>query len=122
MQNIGGRPAAELVGELLIADQGLNAEPAFRTEFTIANEIPPGTPTPWYHDGFVCLARFPPSMWYWRSNIQTQLCRPNNEGVLHTVLCYEMSGTKDDQTHPDFVHASQQEKEGVSAHFPGMVE
>ena len=46
MENMGGRPAAEMSGELLIADQALDAEPVLRTEFTVGNEILPKTPTP----------------------------------------------------------------------------
>ncbi|HAJ80472.1 MAG TPA: hypothetical protein DCO75_11955 [Fibrobacteres bacterium] len=50
MRNVGIHPANELTGKIIIIDGSLTLKPNYIFNFSISNDLPPNSPTPWCQD------------------------------------------------------------------------
>jgi hypothetical protein len=106
LQNVGAHPATALEGKVLFVDAALAAKPAHSFDFSVANDVPSGSPTPWYNDSLMLPDNVPPMY-----VILAVLYRDDIIGRTYSQAFYmKWQGVENGKTHPDFVHVSASEK------------
>lgn len=117
MENIGIHPASDLSGKILIIDKNLKSEPQYVINFSVANEIPIKTPTPWYNDDL-----------YLPVNVSPQyivLAIKYNDPILNKsyqqMFFMKWGGVVNGQFYPDFVHTSNEEKQKIEVHLQSLL-
>ena len=106
MQNVGAHPATALEGKISFVDAALAAKPAYTFDFSVANDVPSGSPTPWYNDSVMLPNNVPPMY-----VILAVSYRDDIIGRGYSQEFYmKWQGVENGQTHPDFVHVSASEK------------
>jgi len=113
MENIGVRPAYDLFGKIYIVDKNLKSDPQFTFDFSIANEIPTKTPTPWYNDTL----RLPTNVSPQYIVLAIKYKDPVVNKFFPQIFFMKWDGVANGQTHPDFVHASKEEKQKIGDHL-----
>ena len=106
LKNIGGRVANNLDGRIYIVDNQPNSQPVLDLAFSVANDIPPQSPTPWYNDTLQLVAQLPPH--YVILGIRYQ--DPIMNQRLKQLFCMRWDGVSNGVFHPDFVHVSSSER------------
>jgi hypothetical protein len=106
MRNVGVHPAAVLQGKILFVDAALATRPAYNFEFSVANDVPSGSPTPWYNDSLMLPNNVPPMYIILAISYRDDILgRTYSQGFY-----MRWHGVENGQTHPDFVHVSTSEK------------
>jgi hypothetical protein len=103
MENRGGRVAKDVYGSLKIVEvQTEERQTVFETSFSISNEVPPNSPTPWYNDSVVFPRNHPPCA--------ILLVLKYRDPILNKayvqLFTMKWAGVVDGVTHPDFVYSS----------------
>ncbi|MBO8129934.1 MAG: hypothetical protein H0Z29_00265 [Candidatus Marinimicrobia bacterium] len=117
MENIGGRPAYDLLGKIYIINKNLKSGPQFTFDFSVANEIPVKTPTPWYNDSLQLPTNVPPQYIIFAIKYRD----PVIDRSFTQVFFMKWDGVINGQTHPDFVHVSKNEKEKIADHIKDLL-
>ena len=117
MENIGVHPAYDLFGKIYIIDENLKGRPQFTFDFSVANEIPAETPTPWYNDSLQLPTNVPPqyvvfAIKYWDPVVNKSFAQ---------VFFMKWDGVVNGQFHPDFVHVSIEEKQKIEDHLEDLL-
>ncbi len=110
MVNMGGRVASDLFGNIDMMDQDFKGRPASIGEFSVANEIPPNIPTPYYISVSLPV-NMPPQ--YIVMHIRYK--DPIVDTDFSQDFFMRWEGVRDGKTPPDFVHASLGEKNKIAA-------
>lgn len=105
-ENVGGHFASNLEAKLFFIDQKLMGEPFFYSETSIANDLFPKEPTPWYFDGVSLPPNTPPVY------IVIELQYTDREISKELLQRFYMTwnGVQNFETNPNFHHASLDEK------------
>lgn len=99
-ENVGVNPASAVIGRILFVTEDLDTAPGADVQFSLANDVPVDTPTPWYHDGVQLAENMPPHY-----VIAYLSYRDALTGTSHEQFFYmRWHGVEDGTTHPDFVH------------------
>jgi hypothetical protein len=117
MENVGVRPAYDLLGKIYIIDKNLRSGPRITIDFSVANEIVAKTPTPWYSDNVQILGDVPPQYIVLAIKYSDPITR---ESFAQTFFM-KWDGVANGQTHPDFVHASIEEKQNIADHLSDLL-
>lgn len=117
MNNIGVHPAYDLIGKVLIMEKSLTNPPAFTFDFSVANEIPAETPTPWYNDALYLPANVPPHYVV----LAIKYYDPILKRFFTQMFFMKWDGVINGQTQPDFVHVSKEEKSKLFNHLKTML-
>ena len=117
MINIGIRPAYDLIGKIIIIDKELRDEPLATFDFSVANEIPTQTPTPWYTDGVQLPSDVSPQY----IMLAIKYSDPILKQSFSQVFFMKWDGAVKGRTQPDFVHVSKEEKQKVAEHFTDLL-
>lgn len=112
MDNIGVHPASDLVGKILIIDRTLTSPPEFSFDFSVANEIPAETPTPWYNDVYLP-QNVPPQYVV----LAIKYRDPILKKFFTQIFYMKWDGVLNGQTQPDFVHVTVEEKATLQRHL-----
>lgn len=111
LKNIGGRVANNLDGRIYIVDNQPNSRPILDLAFSVANDIPPQSPTPWYNDTLQLAAQLPPH--YVILGIRYQDHIMNRK--LKQLFCMRWDGVNNGIFQPDFVHISSSEYKQIES-------
>jgi len=106
MRNSGIHAAKDLIGKILIIEQSLNEKPSFSFDFSISNDIPPNSPTPWYNDSAILPNNINAQYIVLILNYKDAIF--NNE--YNQYFYMKWNGVKNGITDPNFVHTSIEEK------------
>lgn len=117
MENIGVRPAYDLFGKIYIIDKNLKSDPQFTFDFSIANEIPHETPTPWYNDTLQLQTNVPPQYIV----LAIKYKDPVVNKSFPQIFFMKWDGVTNGQAHPDFVHVSKAEKQKIGDHLKDLL-
>lgn len=118
MENIGRHPAQELVGKILMLEKSLSRQPTFTFDFSVANDIPTGTPTPWYNDTVVLPPNVPPQYIVLVIKYRDPILKKD----FAQAFFMRWDGVNIGATHPDFVHVSMEEKMTLGKHLHKTLE
>ena len=117
MENIGVRPACDLVGKIYIIDKNLKSGPQFTFDFSVANEIPAKTPTPWYNDSLLLPKNVPPQYVVFAIKYRDPVVNKS----FTQVFFMKWDGVVDGHFYPDFVHVSIEEKQKIKDHLKDLL-
>lgn len=117
LENVGIRPAFDLSGKIYIVDKNLNKKPDFTFDVSVANDIPPNTPTPWYNDTLQLPTNVPPKyiVFAFRYN------DPIINEVFAQVYYMKWDGVKNGTISPNFDHVSMDEKGEIIEHLEELL-
>jgi len=118
MENIGIRPAYDLIGKIFIIDKNLESEPRFTFDFSVANEIPPKTPTPWYNDTLRLPKNMPPQYIVFAIKYSDPVINKSFTQVFFMKWDGVVNGVFD----PNFVHVSIEEKQKIKDHLKDLLQ
>ena len=113
MENIGVDPAYDLIGMIFFVEKSLTKPPEFTFNFSIANDIPSKTPTPWYNDDLVLPANVPPHYIV----LGIKYYDPILKKSFAQVFYMKWAGVSNGQTYPDFVHVAIEDKKPIFEHL-----
>lgn len=118
LKNSGTHPAQNLTGRIIIFDTDLSKQPEFTFDFSIANDVPSDTPTPWYNDSLLLPNDVP--LKYIALVIKY---RDPILGRDHFQPFYmRWEGVRAGITLPDFVHVSIEDKTRLSKYVRKTLE
>lgn len=117
MLNMGVHPAKDLTGKLRIFDQALENAPEFNFDFSIANEIPHESPTPWYNDGLMLPDNVSPKY----VTLEIKYYDPLLKEHYPQAFYMKWDGVKNGSTHPDFVHVSIEESDKIKDYLKKQI-
>ena len=113
LYNTGVHPATDLVGSIKILDYTLDQKPQFDFKFSVANEIPHDSPTPWYNDDVMLPNNLKPQ--YVILNIEYG--DPILKESFSQSFFMRWNGIQNGTTHPDFVHVQIEERNKIKEFF-----
>jgi hypothetical protein len=113
MINAGMHPADELVAKLIITDQSLDRPPTLQIAFSIGNEIPTDSPTPWYNDSLKMATDVPPQFIVLGITYRD----PILDRRYQQIYTMRWDGVTKGSTHPDFTHVSREERNQILDHL-----
>jgi len=113
MENIGVRPAYDLMGKIYIIDKNLKRGPQFIFEFSVANEIPTKTPTPWYNDSLLLPKNVSPQYVVFAIKYTDPVVKKSFAQAFFMKWDSVVNG----RFYPDFVHVSIEEKLKIKEHL-----
>lgn len=90
------------MANISIFDQSLKEKPQFVSDFSIANEIPHDSPTPWYNDSVILPNNINPQY----IALQINYYDPILKESYYQIFYMKWDGVKNGITHPDFVQVS----------------
>lgn len=117
LRNVGGRIAASLEGRLYVTSAVDDVGPAIDTKFSVANDIPPTTPTPWYADSLVLSASCPPHFVI----LGIKYLDPLQNKTFTQSFFMRWDGAQDGKFQPDFVHACAAEKALLEKRYASVI-
>ena len=109
MINTGVHPAKNLTGQISIFDQSLKEKPQFVFNFSISNEIPHDSPTPWYNDSLILPNNVKPQY----ITLQINYYDPILKESYSQTFYMKWDGVRNGITHPDFVHVGIEESNNI---------
>jgi len=109
LYNTGVHPAVDLVGTIKILNRTLNKKPDFDINFSVANEIPHNSPTPWYNDNVMLPNNINPQYIV----LSIKYGDPILKESYSQNFFMRWDGIKEGITHPDFVHVRIEEKNKI---------
>lgn len=112
MQNRGAHDARDLSGQILIVDQAFTHEPG-KTQFSIAGDIPPNSPTPWYRDDLILDNNIPPQYVV----LGLTYADATNNKVNNQIFYMKWGGVQNGKTAPDFVYATLGDRDRILSHL-----
>ncbi|SEH08109.1 hypothetical protein [Candidatus Venteria ishoeyi] len=113
MENRGTHAASGLEGRILILNTNLSTQPDFDFRFSVANAIPPNSPTPWYKDG-VHLPNILPAQYV---ILAIKYEDPILKKDFGQVFFMRWDGIENGTTHPNFVYVSKDEAKKISVYL-----
>jgi len=113
LYNTGIHPAIELVGTIKILNHSLSNKPEFNINFSVANEIPHNSPTPWYNDDVMLPYNIAPQYIVLSIKYRDPILK---ERYFQNFFM-RWDGIKEGITHPDFVHVRIEEKNKIIDFF-----
>lgn len=110
-ENVGVRPASNFVGRICIIDANIksNSEPIYTFDFSIANDIASGDPTPWYNDTLQLASDVPPCYIVFAIKYEDLILKR----WFPQIFVMKWGGVANKKTQLDFVHTSIEEKQKV---------
>ncbi len=117
LQNAGGRVATSLEGRIFLIANQPNAQPALDLPFSVASELPPHSPTPWYNDTLQLPAQLPQHYVI----LGITYSDPVFEKQYKQLFCMRWDGVQNGTFHPDFVHVSNADRQQIEAQYPSVV-
>lgn len=109
MRNIGKHPASQFEGAISIFDKTMSGKFTFNTSFTLGNDVPPDSPTPWYTDN-VLLPQNVPIQYIC---LFLKYRDPILEKRYSQIFYMRWDGVSNGITHPDFVYVSSDESDKI---------
>ncbi|CBE69247.1 MAG: hypothetical protein F9K13_06340 [Candidatus Methylomirabilis oxygeniifera] len=109
MRNVGVHPATRLNGKILFVDANLATKPAYAFDFSVANDVPSGSPTPWYNDSLILPNDVPPMYVVLAASYSDTIIGKDYSQAFYM----RWDGVKNGQTQPDFVHVSASERSRI---------
>lgn len=110
-ENTGINPASELVIKIALQDQKFATEPQI-VEMSVANDIPHGSPSPYYNDTIALRREMAPTFIIYGLQYKDALTRK-----LYTQIFYmKWGGVVGGETAPNFVHVNAEEKREIESH------
>lgn len=113
MQNIGVHPASDLDGKILFVNSKFSKPPEPVFDFSVANDIPTQTPTPWYNDSLF----LPPDAPVMYVVLTIRYCNPILQRDHSQAFFMRWNGAQGGKTDPNFVHVSSEEKKRLEQHL-----
>lgn len=113
MQNEGGRPASNFKGKIFFLDKTLDNFPNQIIAFSVGNDIPVNSPTPWYDDPVQLSENIKPMYIVLRVSYDDSLLNKN----FNQTFFMKWDGVINGMTSPDFVHVSMDEKLGIEKYL-----
>jgi len=117
LHNAGGRVATSLEGRIFMTTKQPGVKPKLDLTFSVANEIPPHSPTPWYEDAQQLLEKDPEHY--------VLLGIKYSDPVLNVhykqLFCMRWAGVQNGKFHPDFVHVSKEERQQIETKYRPIV-
>lgn len=113
LYNTGVHPAIDLVGTIKILEYTLDKKPQFDFEFSVANDIPHDSPTPWYNDGVM----LPNDLKKQYVVLNIEYGDPILKDSFSQSFYMKWDGIQNGITHPDFVHVNIEERENIKKYF-----
>lgn len=117
LRNVGGRVAASLEGRIFMMPTQSNSRPILDVTFSVASELPPHVPTPWYNDSLELLAQVPPHYVI----LGATYFDPVLEKQYRQLFCMRWDGVQNGKFHPDFVHISKVERQQLEAQYASLI-
>jgi hypothetical protein len=117
MENIGVHSANEIIGKIIIIDKSLSKPPETIFNLSIANDVPPKTPTPWYKDDLALPANVPPQYIV----LGIKYIDPMLKKYFTQLFYMKWAGVSNGQTYPDFVHVTIEEKAAIFEHYSNIL-
>ena len=105
MKNIGGHVASDFTCRILIIKRELDGKPDFEFNFSVANAIPPNTPTPWYYDSLQLPMKLEPHYVI----LSIKYNNPILDNSHAQIYFMKWDGVQKGVTHPDFVYMNKDE-------------
>lgn len=118
MENIGTHPAINMSAKILFVESSLSQPASFVFDFSIANEVPVKTPTPWYNDSLRLPANVSSHFIVTAIKYQDPILRK----YFVQTFFMKWDGVNNGITHPDFVHTSLEEKLKVEKYLRKILE
>lgn len=117
LRNSGARPATQLEGRIYIAPVLPGAAPIMDIRFSVANPIPPNSPTPWYNDTLVLPTECQPHFVL----LGIEYFDPLSGRRYRQAFYMRWDGVQSGKTQPDFVHVTAQEKTTLNSRFAEVI-
>jgi hypothetical protein len=117
LRNSGLRPATMFEGRIYIATVLPGGKPVLDIRFSVANPIPPSSPTPWYNDTLVLPPQLPPHFVF----LGIEYADPLSNQRYTQPFYMRWDGVQNGTTQPDFVHVTAQEKAAINSQFAEIV-
>jgi hypothetical protein len=118
MENTGFHRALDLEGMVILIDQRFNTEPGI-VPFSVAGEIPPHSPTPWYSDP----TRIPPNASPMYIVYAIKYIDAQARGIKYSQVMYmKWSGAQNGEAESDFVSVSNNERDYILSHMRALIE
>lgn len=111
--NTGINPASDLKIKIILLDASLATQPEHNFDFSIANDIPPNNPTPWYTDSVILPNNLPAQYVV----VAIKYHDPKLDSDFSQTFFMKWNGIDNGVTNPDFVHASVEEKDKVALYL-----
>lgn len=105
-ENIGQHPSTGLEGYILFIDSSVQAKPDSKISLSVANDIPPNSPTPWYNDNLNLPQNMPKKYIF----VLIKYYDPILKKEFEQKFFMKWAGVKDGSTHPDFTHVEKSER------------
>jgi hypothetical protein len=107
--NVGKRPAANFEGELQFMKQNSNEKPYQKIDFSVGNDIPINSPTPWYNDNLELSTKMDATY------IITKISYvdPISKEKYNQEFYMKWDGVINGTTSPDFTHVSINDKNKI---------
>lgn len=109
LYNTGIHPAINTVGNIVFFNKSLDEEPQYNIVFSVANEIPNNSPTPWYTDSVFLPTNLSPQYII----LKIDYGDPILEQLYSQTFYMRWNGVQDGITQPDFVHVGIDEKNNI---------
>ena len=112
--NLGKRPATNFEGTIYLIDQDLKERPYQEIKFSVGNDIPINSPTPWYEDNLQLSKKMDPLF------IVTKIkyADPITDNNYSQLFFMKWGGIINGTTSPDFTHVSIDEIDKIKKVLP----
>jgi hypothetical protein len=117
LRNAGGHPATCLDGRIYVVPAAPGAMPTIDSSFSVANDVPPNSPTPWYTDSVMLPQQCPPHF----ALLGIEYLDPLLNKRYSQAFFMRWDGVQNGTTQPDFVHVSKAEKVQLEKQFSSIV-
>lgn len=113
MENVGVHIAQNNKINIYFIDSALAREPDHSNEHSIANDIPPNSPTPWYVDTLLLPPNMPPKYIVVMIEYEDPILKKKYSQRFYM----KWSGVENGKTHPHFTHVDIEEKKRIIQYF-----
>lgn len=107
--NIGRHPSDGLEGNIFFIDASLQSKPESIIPLSVANDIPPNSPTPWHYDNFIPPKNMPKKYIV----VLIEYYDPILKKEFNQPFFMKWDGVKDGFTHPDFTYITKSERKKI---------
>lgn len=112
-ENTGIHVAQNINTIVYFIDSALKSPPDYSIECSIANDVPPNSPTPWYNDSLKLSPNMPKKYIVAVIEYEDQILKNKYSQRFYM----KWSGVANGVTHPDFTHVNVEEKEKIIRHL-----
>ena len=107
--NTGKRPATNFEGTIFLMNQDLKEEPYQEIKFSVGNDIPINSPTPWYNDNLKLSKNMKPMFIVTKIKYGDPIT--NEDYTQYFFMKWD--GVVNGTTSPDFIHVSIDDKNKI---------